>query len=84
MNIEEIENFICESLKEVIDVPPDELARDTTFDALGLDSISRVGLVTQLGNAVGREIDPEMAYEHGSPHRLAVHVAALLGGESNS
>lgn len=82
MTVEEIENIICISLAAVIDVPPEKLARDTSFDALGLDSISRVGLVTQLGKAVGRDIDPELAYEHGTPHRLAIHVAALLSGES--
>ena len=48
MTVEEIENIICISLAAVIDVPPEKLARDTSFDALGLDSISRVGLVTQL------------------------------------
>ena len=84
MNVTDIENIICESLKEVIDVPPEELARDTTFDALGLDSISRVGLVTQLEKAIGREIDPEISYEHDTPHSLAVYVATLLGGSSES
>jgi acyl carrier protein len=83
MNVEEIEALICESLRVLTGVAPEELARDTTFDAMGLDSVSRVGLVTQLGKSVGRNFDPEIAYEHGTPHRLAAYIADLLGGVSN-
>lgn len=71
MNATRIELLIYDSLLRVIRLPRTEIDREKSFDALGLDSISRVSLIAELGAKLQRRIDPEVALEFDTPRTLA-------------
>ena len=57
-------------------LPEEEIDPGVSFDALGLDSASRVGLAVELGREVGVNVDPEATLDHPTVRALAGFLAA--------
>ncbi|MBD1227812.1 MULTISPECIES: acyl carrier protein [Xenorhabdus] len=56
------------------DIP---IGEHVSFDSLGLDSASRVTLISQLEKTLQRKLDPILGYEYPTIHALAEHILQL-------
>ncbi len=75
---QEIETEICRMLAKVAEGPAELIDPTKAFDSFGLDSLSKVGIVTELSRIVAFEIEPEEAVEYETPRELAAFVAQKL------
>lgn len=50
---------ICAYLAEQLDIPADEITRDTTFESLGVDSLDTVEMLMDLESDLNVELDLE-------------------------
>jgi acyl carrier protein len=50
---------------------------DTSFDALGLDSLARVELITALENQFNVNLDPVLGFEYPTIRSLSEHIAHM-------
>jgi NAD(P)-dependent dehydrogenase (short-subunit alcohol dehydrogenase family)/acyl carrier protein len=65
---------------ELLGFPDDELADDTGFFQLGLDSITSVQLRNRLEAAFGVTLSASTVFNHPSVAQLAAEIARLIGG----
>jgi len=75
----QVEHLIVEWLRsylaDLLNLSADELDRSMTFQQYGLDSSAAVGLSGDLGNWLGYDVDPAIAYEFPSINELAASLA---------
>ncbi|HQZ68850.1 MAG TPA: aminotransferase class I/II-fold pyridoxal phosphate-dependent enzyme, partial [Planctomycetaceae bacterium] len=73
----EIEDIVCNLLSVVADEPQEQIDRDMPFDRFGLDSLARVGLITELSRKLGKSFDTEDAADCETPRELAKFIVQL-------
>ncbi|CRM45470.1 acyl carrier protein [Pseudomonas fluorescens] len=73
---EVIEEFLLESLADLLEVPATELATDVAFDRYGIDSASVVELTAKLQTLVGRKLDATLLYDHPTIETLSTYLAS--------
>ena len=56
-------------------VEPSEVDQDTTFDQLGLDSLSLLTILGDLAEHLGCELETSLLFEHPTINRLATFLA---------
>ena len=67
-----------EAVSAAIEVQPSDINPTTTFDAMGFDSLSKVGLVPELERLFGCALHPEVVFDYPTVESLADHIAATL------
>jgi acyl carrier protein len=72
---DEVRAWLVNRLSAILDLPPARVHDDTTFDELGLDSLSRAGFSTEIAKQFGVSLDPDTLFEFSSIQVLARHVA---------
>jgi acyl carrier protein len=72
----EIASWMREYLAELLGMPLDEIDEATSFERYGLDSLASVGMIGDLEEWLGSELDPVLASEHPSIRTLARALAA--------
>ncbi|HEV2149317.1 MAG TPA: type I polyketide synthase, partial [Longimicrobiaceae bacterium] len=77
-----LEAMIRERVARLGGLPADRVSVHEPFAALGLNSMRLVELVGALGEALGVEIPPTLAFDHPTVARLAAHLAG--GGEASA
>jgi acyl transferase domain-containing protein/acyl-CoA synthetase (AMP-forming)/AMP-acid ligase II/acyl carrier protein len=77
-----IEAWLVARLAEITKIPAREIDRRVAFAAYGLDSVASVSLSGELGEWLGRPLEPTLLYEHPSIGRLAVFLAEEGAGEA--
>ncbi len=75
----EIASWMRGYLAELLELPPEEIDEETSFDRYGLDSLASVGMIGDLEEWLGSELDPVLASEHPSIRALARELAADAG-----
>ncbi len=80
MSTESIELLICDALQDIAEAK--DIKPTMSFDALGLDSLSKVGLITDLSKRLKVQINPEQAVDCSSPRELANFVATKIRSRS--
>jgi acyl transferase domain-containing protein/NAD(P)-dependent dehydrogenase (short-subunit alcohol dehydrogenase family)/acyl carrier protein len=65
---------------DLLGFPPDEVADDTGFFQLGLDSITSVQLRNRLEAEFGVALSASTVFNHPSALQLAAEIARLIGG----
>jgi len=75
----EIRDFCLDYLRKSLDIPADEIVADANFARLGLDSGNSLHFLVGLEEWLGRELDPEVIYQHPSVTELAHHLATETG-----
>jgi acyl-CoA synthetase (AMP-forming)/AMP-acid ligase II/acyl carrier protein len=63
------------------DVDGADFDAELSFSACGMDSAMTVRMVHALAQWLGRELEPEVAWNYPAPARLAAHLAALAHAE---
>lgn len=75
----EIRDFCLAYLRKNLDIPPEEIVPEANFARLGLDSGNSIHFLVGLEEWLGRELDPEVIYDHPTVADLARRLAAEPG-----
>lgn len=70
-----ISEWIVDYMSDLLEIEPDEVDVETTFARYGLDSSAAVILTGDLGNWLGKEIEPTVMYDYPTIAKLAEYVA---------
>lgn len=71
-----IATWLKRYLADLLDLSLDEIDEETTFDRYGLDSLASVGMITDLGDWLGYELDAAAPNDAPSIRLLARELAA--------
>ena len=73
----EVESWIVERLAEFVNVKPEMIARDSTFDSFGIDSAKAIDLMMQLEQWLDLpdELPLELLFEAESIRQAAENIA---------
>ncbi|MGK7872426.1 MAG: acyl carrier protein [Xenococcaceae cyanobacterium] len=71
----DIQAWLVSYLAQLLEIDPAQVSITTSFDRYGLDSSATIGLNNDLGNWLGREIDPTITYDYPSIEALGNHLA---------
>lgn len=74
---DEIRCWLVQYLSRKLDVGEELIDTTLMFDRFGLDSLTVTSLVAELGEYVGHDLDPSLAYDHPTIDDLAVHLAQM-------
>ncbi|MEV4315702.1 amino acid adenylation domain-containing protein [Actinocrispum sp. NPDC049592] len=66
-------------LARALRVPAEKLSPRQAFAELGVDSITGMSFVAELGEDLGLELDAALLYDHTTIDRLTDHLAGLVG-----
>ncbi|MGW0503460.1 amino acid adenylation domain-containing protein [Micromonospora sp. NPDC003241] len=79
---DEVARLLRRLLAEPLHRQPDEIADDTSFLALGLDSLAAVDLVKRLEEELGRELPVTLFFEYTTVADLAAHLTGVRAAEA--
>lgn len=77
-NTVKIEEWLISYLAELLEMDKDEVDTATTFERYGLDSASAVGLVGDLEEWLGCNLDSTLLYDYPTIESVAKHLSAKL------
>ena len=60
----EIQNWLVSYIADLLEIAPEEVDVTIPFDRYGLDSSSVVGLTAELGDWLGKELNPKLMYDY--------------------
>jgi len=73
-----VQTYVLESLSQILSselhITLDQIEYDTSFDALGVDSIFLASIVNKIDQWLGLKLDPSLLLQHDSISRLAEHL----------
>ena len=72
---EEIEEWLVSYLSRLLGIDPDKVVTRISFSRYGLDSSASIALTSELGDWLGRELDPTVNYSYPTIAALAKHLA---------
>jgi acyl carrier protein len=78
MNKEQLSEWLRAYLSNLVDLPVKEIEDDVDFDSYGLDSLMSVGLLSDLSESVGFDLEPAMIYHYPNIRNLTERVAYLI------
>jgi acyl carrier protein len=73
----QIQTWLVDYLADALKFDRDEIDVTKTFETYGLDSASAVGMAGDLGEWLGREIDPTLPYDYPTIAALAQRLAEV-------
>lgn len=71
------EHMIASALAALLNCRAEDIAVDTSFADLGLDSLSAVRLIGRIEDSFEREIDPMLVLDYPSIKTLAAQLDSL-------
>ena len=80
----EIREFCLDYLRQVLDLPPEEIVPEATFARLGLDSASSVNLLVEIEDRLDLELAPETIADYPTVAALARFLAAQTAGRGSA
>jgi acyl carrier protein len=72
-----ISDWLVSYIADLLEIEPDEVDVETTFARYGLDSSAAVILTGDLGNWLGKEIEPTIMYDYPTIAKLAEYVGSF-------
>jgi acyl carrier protein len=79
----EIQDWLVARLAELLEIEPDEVEINITFDRYGLDSSAAIGLTGDLADWLGMEIEPTLLYDYPTVEALVKYLGTELGSAVN-
>jgi acyl carrier protein len=70
-----IQAWLVSYLSQLLEIDQNNVDITTSFDRYGLDSSATIGLTTDLGDWLGRSIDPTITYDYPSIESLSEHLS---------
>ena len=81
VNAVAIKTWAVKYIANLLDIPELQVDLDKPFSRFGLDSASTAAMAGELGQWLGLDIDPSVAYDHPTINKisnyLATHVVAI-------
>jgi acyl carrier protein len=74
--VTEIQDWLVSYLSQVLDIPSQEISITSSWSRYGLDSATTICLASDLGDWLGRSIDPTITYSYPNLETLANHLAS--------
>lgn len=71
----DIEEWLVAYLSGLLRVPAEKISTRVSFSRYGLDSSASILMSSELGDWLGREIDPTINYSYPTVETLARHLA---------
>jgi acyl carrier protein len=75
----DIESWLVAYAASLLDLDPQEIDPQDSFASYGLDSSGALGLIGDLGQWLGRTLDPALLYSHPTMEALSRHLAGEGG-----
>lgn len=72
---EEVRDWIVSYLANLLEISPDEIEIDVSFDIYGLDSSAAIGLTGELEDWLGKEVDPTLLYDYPTVEALVEYLS---------
>lgn len=73
----EFEAMILMKVSRTLNIPVDAISGERDLTDLGIGSIQMFGLLGELSDEVGIELDAESLYDYPTPSALSHHLASL-------
>ena len=74
-----VRDEVVKAIAAAIQIDPGDVNLEVTFDALGFDSLSNVGIVRALEKIFDCALDPEVLFDHPNARMLSEHISRLKG-----
>lgn len=71
-----VKEWLTSYIADLLEFEPSEVKSNIPLSRYGLDSTAAAGLIGDLSDWIGREIDPEALVEHKTIEALAAYVSA--------
>lgn len=75
MDEEKTRAWLAAYLAEELHLPVGQLDLDKPFIDMGLDSAALVGMIGDIEDFLGRDLDPTLAYDHPTVRKFAAAVS---------
>lgn len=72
---QQIEQWLIERVSTETGLASEQIARDTSLLAYGIDSASAIGVMADLEDFLRQPLDPNLFYEYPAIQELARHLA---------
>jgi acyl carrier protein len=70
----DVEEWIVKYIAELLEIETDEVATTVPFDRYGLDSSASVGLMGDLGDWLGQDLEPTLMYDYPNIDSLLDYI----------
>ena len=77
--VSEIQAYLVSYLAELLEIEPNEVNIKIPFDRYSLDSSASIGMITNLEDWLGCELDPTTLYYYPTVDALARHLGLAEG-----
>jgi len=78
MNKEQITDWIRSYLSGIINIPEKNIQTNISFSRYGLDSLTTLGMLGDLSQEIGIELEADLAYVYPTINDFALKVSLLL------
>ncbi|MDP6764198.1 MAG: non-ribosomal peptide synthetase [Planctomycetota bacterium] len=79
MDARELKTWMVRRLATELDRPVEDVDPEASFQALGLDSMTLIGVTGELAEVLGRDLPVEMLWEHETIAALSEELARVVG-----
>mgnify|MGYP002349100978 CR=1 FL=1 len=76
-SLDSIQHWIVHHIAAATQQRPEQIGRQQRFTELALDSVTSLGILSDLENRHGIGVAPESLYKHNTPELLAMHIHAM-------
>lgn len=78
MELEKIQQIICEIIANELNISVEEISYNSTFYELGLDSVNSIFLLSELETRLEIDIDPLSVYDNPTVFSFTQYLHSLL------
>jgi acyl carrier protein len=76
--LEEIQEWLIAYVADLLELEPDEIDLEISFDRYGLDSSATLGLMADLEDWLGCKLNPTLLYNYPNIGKLSQYLDSLL------
>jgi len=76
----EISIWLRHYIAQKLETDVENIVATESFDSFGLDSMTRACMIVDIGEQLGAELEPAIAYDYGSVQDLAQWIEGELAG----
>lgn len=80
MKENEISIWLRHYIAQKLETDVENIVATESFDSFGLDSMTRACMIVDIGEQLGAELEPAIAYDYGSVQDLAQWIEGELAG----
>jgi acyl carrier protein len=76
-SIAEIQSWLVSYTAEILEIAPEKVNAKIGFDEYGMDSAMIVGIVGDLSDWIGRNLDASLTFDYPTIESLAKHLGRM-------